>query len=894
VARAACNARAVSAARVARVARVGHVAYVARFVAAALAGLLLMCAGTAGAADWVRDTPQQGDFALATRTLAVPIVYDPADARVVGIAARDLAADVERVTGRKPSVATAAQRGETVLIGTLGRSAIIDALANSGKLNAARLRNAWESFVITTVEAPMPGVKRALVIAGSDPRGTAFGVYELSEAIGVSPWYWWADVPPSRKGSIYIAAGTRKFGPPSVKYRGIFINDEDWGLQPWAARTFEPENKGIGPRTYGRMFELMLRLKANTLWPAMHPGTQPFNADPRNAALADEYAIVMGSSHAEPMLRNNVGEWTAPAKDYNYVDNAQDVLRYWEERMSANGRYENIYTLGMRGIHDSSMQGAKSDAERVALLHRIFADQRGLLGRYARPDVPQMFCAYKEVLPLYRQGLQVPDDVTIVWPDDNFGYIRNFTGVAERARSGGSGVYYHLSYLGAPLSYLWISTTPPALVWAEMSRAYAAGADRMWIANVGDLKPAEIGTEFFLRLAWDVGAWRADAQPVFLRQWAAREFGAAAAGEIAAIMGEYYRLNFARKPEHLQWWLPKEARRAHDLAPEAVAARLAELDSLRRRVAAVRAGLPAAAGDAFFELVEYPVLVSVLANERFFEGERGRVDVARAADAALERLTARWDGALAGGKWRHIMSAEPADGQWRSMRIAKWTPPATDAGLAPGATGASPIPSAAGSGAGSAHASRTLAPVSLRIEAEAFQRQFSGTDAVWQRVPGLGRTGQGAVVILRSAAASAVVPTGAVPAGVASAGGAPAAAASTDDAAGQSAPASAARLDYDVELAAGEYELRVRMLPTFPSAGSGRLRLAVTLDGGAQQAVIVDAPDGGPAWAQGVLNNERVASVKLNVDAAGRRTLRLYGADAGLVVDSLEFIPQRR
>ncbi|MGO4379623.1 glycosyl hydrolase 115 family protein [Pseudoduganella sp. RAF19] len=802
------------------------------WLAAAL--LWVACAIPARAADWIHTTAQAHDFALD----GAPVVYSPADAPVVGIAARDLTADVERVTGRKPAWSTSAPRGATaILVGTLGKSALIDKLAASGKLDASRLRGAWESFVITTVDAPMPGLRRALVIAGSDPRGTAYGVYELSEAMGVSPWHWWADVPVTRQRQLYVAAGTRRFGPPSVKYRGIFINDEDWGMQPWAAHAFEPGSGGIGPRTYGRIFELLLRLNANMLWPAMHPGTPPFNADPRNAALADRYSIVMGSSHAEPMLRNNVGEWKAPAADYNYLSNGPGVLRYWEERMVSNGRYENIYTLGMRGIHDSSVQGAKTDAERVALLQKIFTDQRGLLKRYALPDAPQMFCAYKEVLPLYRQGLQVPDDVTIVWPDDNFGYIRNFTDAQERARGGGFGIYYHLSYLGAPLSYLWLYTTPPALVWEEMSRAYAHGADRMWIANVGDLKPAEIGTEFFLRLAWNVDAWGADAQPVFLQEWAQREFGAALGPEIAGIMGEYYRLNFRRRPEHLQWWLPKEARKPNDLPSGEVDVRLADFAALRLRVEGLRAALPSAAADAFFELVEYPVLVSALSNERFFEGERGRADVALAADAALERLNVRWN-RLAGGKWRGMMSAEPADAQWQSMRIAKWTLPASDAGR---------VPAAGVSGA------------SMRFAADAFLRRADGEGVAWGRVQGLGKTGGAAVAILRSDAAHAAEAN--------------------------------ARLEYEADLPAGEVEVRIHMLPTFPAAG--QMRVGVAMDGQQPQFVGVEAPDGGAAWTQGVLNNDRVASVKLHIAAAGRHTISVCGADVGLVIDSLEFVPAR-
>ena len=316
----------------------------------------------------------------------------------------------------------------------------------------------------------------------------------------------------------------------------------------------------------------------------MHPGTPPFNSIAANAALADKYAIIMGSSHAEPMLRNNVGEWEQDPNGFNYQTNRDGVHRYWEERVAANARYENMYTLGMRGIHDGVMQGPKSDAERAALLERIIADQRALLKKHVNPQVeqvPQLFVPYKEVLAQYQQGLKVPEDVTIMWTDDNFGYVRRFPTAAERQRSGGFGMYYHLSYLGSPLAYLWLSTTPPALVWEEMTRAYEAGAQRVWIANIGDLKPAEIGTEFFLQMAWDIKRWRADNLPDFLVEWAAREFGGRDAGEIAAIMQEYYRLNFRRRPEHLQWWLPKEQ-------PRPAAWTLAEADARLREFAALR------------------------------------------------------------------------------------------------------------------------------------------------------------------------------------------------------------------------------------------------------------------------------------------------------------------
>jgi hypothetical protein len=788
-----------------------------------------------GAETWVRTLGGSQDFALAGAGAgAAQIVFAPGDAAVVGHAVRDLALDVERVTGRRPALRegqAAAVPGPAVLVGTLGRSALADALAASGKLDLSALRGQWESFVIATVEQPLPGVPRALVIIGSDPRGTAFGVYELAQAIGVSPWHWWADVAPAHRDALYVAAGLRRFGPPSVKYRGVFLNDEDWGLIPWAAKTHEPENGNIGPKTYARLFELLLRLKANTLWPAMHPGTRAFNSFPENAALAGEYGIVMGSSHAEPMLRNNVGEWTGPASAYDYQANPEGVLKYWEERVAANARYENIYTIGMRGIHDSSMQGPKDTAGRVALLERIFADQRALLAKHVDPQVervPQLFVPYKEVLAQYRGGLKVPDDATVMWTDDNFGYVRNFTTAQERARAGGFGVYYHLSYLGAPMSYLWLSTTPPALIWEEMRRSYDAGADRVWILNVGDLKPGEIGTEFFLNLAWDIKRYGPDAQPTFLKAWAAREFGDAHADEVAALMQDYYRLNFRRRPEHLQWWLPKESPRRSPLTEAEADARLRAAASLRARVEALAPTIAPARRDAWFELVAYPVLASSLANERFLEGERGNQAAALAANARIDKLTAYWDSGLAGGKWRHIMAQEPADAQWRSYRLRRWTLP--DYPLQPPAAAAPPIV----------------------LEAERFDGRQQAGSVGWEAVPGLGTSGEGAVT-LRTGAEAGTGP----------------------------------RLDYRFTLPReGSLLLRMRLLPTHPSAG--KLRFAVALDGGAPQVLELANRDGDAEWAQGVLDNGRSVSAPLGAAASGGHVLHLIGIDPGVVVDSLE------
>ncbi|HEX8070246.1 MAG TPA: glycosyl hydrolase 115 family protein [Pyrinomonadaceae bacterium] len=671
--------------------------------------VLLTALGCAGAsavaaqesASWVRDAYRGGDFKLVAGRRAADLLVAPEDFKVVRIAAGDLAADVARVTGQRPAVRTEAAglSAHAVLIGTLGHSPFVDRLVNERKLDAAGLRGRWESFVIATVADPLPGVRLGLVVAGSDRRGTAYGVYELSQAVGVSPWYWWADVAPRPRRALFVAAGARRAGPPSVKYRGLFLNDEDWGLQPWAAQTYEPETGDIGPKTYARVCELLLRLKLNTLWPAMHEVTRAFNLYPQNKLVADDYAVVMGSSHAEPMLRNNVSEWTAQPAAYNYLTNAEGVRRYWAERVRGNGRFENLYTLGMRGIHDSAMQGPKTQAERIKTLEQIFADQRALLARYVNPnvsEVAQIFCPYKEVLADYRAGLKVPDDVTVVYPDDNFGYIRTFPDDEERRRAGGFGVYYHISYLGRPLSYLWLETTPPALVWEELSKAYENGARAFWVLNVGDLKPAEIGTEFFAQLAWDAGRWRRERLPEFLREWAAREFGRLHAAEIAAVMAEYYRLGFARKPEHLQWHLPGEPARASDFTSvdygDEAQARLDAYDALTARADRLNAALPARLRDAFYELVLYPVRGAALANRRYFCMEKSAVyaaqgrararDWARRAHEAGERIAAEtvyYNERLAGGKWRHMMAVEMKPGQWASMRS---TPPAVPPAVA--------------------------------------------------------------------------------------------------------------------------------------------------------------------------------------------------------------------
>ena len=504
-------------------------------------------------------------FPLVSGPGAAALVASPEDAEVVRIALAAVAGDIQLVSGQKPTVLADAQPlpDYCVVAGTLGHSRLIDGLVQAGKISAAAIQGQWEQYLLTVVDNPLPGVKKALVIAGSDRRGTAYGIFSLSRAVGVSPWVWWANVTPVPRKELWLASGPLLSRPPAVKYRGIFLNDEDWGLRPWAAATQDTDVKDIGPKTYARIFELLLRLRANFIWPAMHSCTHAFYHYKGNPVTADRYAIVVGSSHCEPMLRNNVDEWKpflakegrkwppdAQKEDsaenrYCYNINADQIIRYWRERVQESAGYESVYTIGLRGLHDGNMIGPKTMPEKLDVMGKVIKKQQEILGDVLKRQpatVPQIFCAYKEVLGIYREGLKLPPDVTLVWPDDNHGYLRQLSDAGEQKRSGRSGVYYHLSYWGAPEDYLWLCSTSPSLISFEMHKALATGADRLWVFNVGDIKPAEMEIEFAMDLAWDPVRWTPGTAHEYARTWAARTFGAATADAIAAIKAEYYLL----------------------------------------------------------------------------------------------------------------------------------------------------------------------------------------------------------------------------------------------------------------------------------------------------------------------------------------------------------------
>jgi hypothetical protein len=589
---------------------------------------------------------------------ASPLYIDSADYTGVIHAAGDLQSDIALVTGIKPPIAQNTKNlgSSVILIGTIGKSPLIDSLVRDGKINVTSIAGKWESFLIQVVPKPRPGVDSALVIAGSDKRGTIYGIYDVSEQIGVSPWHWWADVPVQHKNALFAKPGVYLQGPPAVKYRGIFLNDEAPSLSGWVHKKYGNYNHDF----YAKVFELLLRLKANYLWPAMW--NNAFNEDdPLNARLADEYGIVMGTSHHEPMLRAQQ-EWKRHGTGaWDYSTNSETLDKFWTEGIERNQNYESIVTLGMRGDGDMPM----SESANIALLEKIVADQRAIITNHMNQDVtqvPQDWALYKEVQEYYEKGMRVPDDVTLLWCDDNWGNIRRLPTAEERKRSGGAGIYYHFDYVGDPRSYKWLNTVPITKVWEQMNLAYEYDADRIWIVNVGDLKPMEFPIEFFLTFAWDPHRWPKEMIAEYTRMWAEREFGSQYATEIAHIVSQYTKLNGRRKPELID---PDTFSEVNYQEGDRV---LAEWQSLVDQADKIYASLPQNMRDAFYELVLYPTKASALVTEVYITAGKNRLyalqgrvstnDLAakvRTLFQADADLSAEYNDKLANGKWNHMM-----------------------------------------------------------------------------------------------------------------------------------------------------------------------------------------------------------------------------------------------
>ncbi|MCC3153136.1 glycosyl hydrolase 115 family protein [Hymenobacter sp. BT770] len=817
-------------------------------------------------ASTVSATKGKGAFTLAAGGKAAAIYASASDWPGVLRAAKDLQADVQRVTKIEPRFGTAKPTGaEVVLIGTIGKSPLIDQLVQQKKLDVKAVAGRWETFVRQVVENPMPGVERALVIAGSDKRGTIFGIYDLSQQIGVSPWYWWADVPVKPQNALYVSPARYTLGEPAVKYRGIFLNDEAPALSGWAKEKFG----GINSKMYVHVFELILRLKGNYLWPAMWGNA--FNDDDKQSpVLADEYGIVMGTSHHEPMLRAQQ-EWKRYGKGaWNYQTNDSTLREFWRQGIKNMGTHESIVTVGMRGDGDEPM----SEGSNIALLEKIVADQRKILAQETHKpaaQTPQLWALYKEVQDYYDKGMRVPDDVTLLLCDDNWGNIRKLPKPGEKPRQGGYGIYYHFDYVGGPRNYKWVNTNPLPRIWEQMHLAKAYGADQIWIVNVGDLKPMELPISFFLDYAWNPDRIPATGVAAYTQRWAAQQFGPTQATEIGDILAKYAKYNARRKPELLT---PE----TYNLATGEWVTVVSDYNQLLARAEAVNQKIPAGSRDAYYELVLHPVQACANLNELYYTVALNRqaaqksqpntnelAEKVKALFAKDAEITRRYH-AVAGGKWNHMMDQTHIGyTNWQQPPVDKMPEVQTLAGPATAAASAAPVAPAT-----TAKPSVSASPGTgfvendgyVSIEAEHYTKAVGAGPVTWQHLPDLGRT-LGGVTTFPVTAAPQTTPSGASP-----------------------------HLEYQVTLKqAGPITVRAYFAPTLDFTNTQGLRYAVSIDDEAPQIINLHTglkPDNGNRpWEQAVADNIIIKTSQHNLAAAGPHVLKFWRVDPGVVLEKL-------
>jgi hypothetical protein len=876
------------------------------------------------------------------------VLVETADLPAVRRAARDLQDDLARVAGA-PAPTRADGGAPLVVVGTIGHSPTVDRLIAEGKLDASGVAGQWEGFVQQVVEDPLPGVARALVIAGADRRGAIFGAYDLSERIGVSPWTWWADVPVRVQKDLAVSAG-RRVQKPVVKYRGIFINDEEPALAGWARTSFG----GVNSKMYEKVFELTLRLRGNYLWPAMW-GKSIFEDDPLSAQRADDYGVILGTSHHEPMMRAQK-DWSRQGGGaWDYTTNRPALQAFWREGVRRMGARDSLVTIGMRGDGDEPM----TQGTATTLLETIVADQRKIIGEVTGKDpsqTPQVWALYKEVQDYYDAGMRVPDDVTLLFADDNWGNIRRLP-EPGKTRPGGYGVYYHFDYVGGPRNYKWINTNQIERTWEQMKLAADYGADKLWIVNVGDLKPMELPISFFLDMAWDPAAMTLEAMDGYAAHWARAQFGPAQADEIGDLLEGYTRLNARCKPELLA---PDTFSLVHEReAEQAVAA----WDDLEARALKVRSTLPPVYHDAFFQLVQHPIQASanltrlyVAAGRNQLYTEQGRAsakiwgDQVTALFARDAELTRQYHEDVAGGKWRGMMS-QVHIGYTGWNDPPRNTPPSIKAvaTAAPRGFGVAVVGDAKAIWSGAAQA--PMLPV-LDIDGAAsrwidvFQggKPFAFTakashpwlrlsqtgglvdrdvrlevSADWHAVPtGLteawieirGESGEHVVVKVpvskpdgrrrgyvevagRLAIEAAHYSRAVGGAGVEwrqipNLGRTLSGVTTYPSTAASSEPGAGPVLEYPVDLAApGALDVSVVTAPTLDFRGGTGLRYGVSFDDGPVKVVTLDLEPDTKTWARAVSRNAAVGRARFTLAKGGPRTLKLWRIDPGVVFETV-------
>ena len=716
--------------------------------------LVAACANIAYATDFITfKRSSQSDIEL-TRT-SDTITYDPLDWKGVRMAVENLRHDLKAVTGSVNA---------PVVVGTVGKSKLV----KKYKLQSKELQGKWEQYLIFTD-------KGKLVILGSDKRGTIYGIYELSRQIGVSPWYWMADAPIQKHDQLFAKSGIYTDGEPKVKYRGIFINDEWPSFGTWCKNQFG----GINSKAYARIFELMLRLKANYFWPAMWDSR--FNEDdPLSPQLADDMGIVMGTSHHEPMMRahkeyvyrkDSIGAW-------DYATNKANLDRFFEEGLERNKAYDNLITIGMRGDGDVAM-GNGDDEDNMKTLKDVVDGQREIIERvYKKPasEVPQLWAIFTEVQRYYDAGFTVPDDVTLLFCDNNWGYIRRTGPEKERTRKGGMGMYYHIDMNGGPWNDRWINTTTSAKIREQLNLAYQTGIDRIWIINVGDLKPKEMPIDFIMHYAWNPDNYPADKIDQYMVDWARSIFGGEYAREIADIVTEYSKMNLERKPEVQRVGIYSvetgEAQRMFN-----------RWDELEKRTLSLSKKMPAEMQDAFYQLVEYPAVASAGVAKIYLAATLGDSITMQTLFERDKQMTDKYNKVIAGGKWDGMMLD-------KHIGYRMWSMPSENT-----------LPQVAKpSGKTGITASETA------IMAHDYTRRTATDDAHWVFLPGLGR-GKGNMGIEPVTAKSRPLGDGAT-------------------------------LEYDINFSqSGKQKLALGILPTNDVNPARGLRIGVRVDDGEMQTI---------------------------------------------------------
>lgn len=810
-------------------------------------------------AQWVKKQPGKGLINLRQFSICV----DANDGAVVKTAALLLQEDIERVTGYKPAIQNNVSNDiNQVIIGSIARSPLLKEFISQQQLQK-KIKSGpgvWESGEVLGISSSSTG---KILVIGSDARGAAFATMELSRQLGVSPWYWWADVPVVKQ-EFFVDPAYRFYDIPKVKYRGIFINDEAPALSGWSREKFG----GFNSRFYRHVFELMLRLKANYIWPAMW-GNAFYDDDKKNIDAAKEYGIVIGTSHHEPMMRAH-DEWRRYGNGlkWNYDSTTAALQQFWRKGMTRAAN-EKIVTVGMRGDGDEPM----SRETATTLLEKIVTDQRKIIeevtGKPAA-ETPQLWALYKEVQDYYDKGMRVPDDVTLLLCDDNWGNLRRVPDLEAPPRKGGYGIYYHFDYVGGPRNYKWINTNPLPRIWEQMHLAWQYHVKDIWIVNVGDIKPMEFPISFFLDYAWNPDRIDINDLQEYSRKWAAAQFGETYAAEIAGILSKYAKYNSRRKPEMLD-------AKTYSLQAGEWSRVATEYNQLLEKAKEINEALPPQYRDAYFQLVLHPVWASANLNEMYFHValnhdsyQKKSAETNTYANKVKQlymqdSLITKAYHELNGGKWNHMMSqVHIGYTYWQQppvqrMPDVKYVP--VDSILLSPAIDSIPekttrIPASV---KGNVFFESSYHGVS--INADHYTRITNSNGISWKILPDLGRTGSSVTAF----------PVTAPP---------------------QKPGSNGAYVSYDIYTSStGEVRLDVYVSPTLNIHNKpGGLQYAISIDDEKPQVISINKEDkntGSGIWDKWVGENIIIKSSRHKISRQGKHTVKFWVVDPGVVLQKI-------